>query len=236
MVGNIIPTSGRGLPRITLALACTIGAIFMLQQAYLPPEYLRQHHFYAVPSDLVTAFKMALDGASVMPLFQVMGGFFTALLLHSSQGLLLGNLLFLLLLGSQVEWRLGGWKTLAVFIAGGVLGELTLALVQVVAPAFQAVASASQAVATSGASPGIYALAGAFLATWWHECRKRQRINFPISLSLVAFVVLKDVMAIVIGTPDTFAHSSHMGGLMSGLLLSWFLSREQQPQYYRTDI
>lgn len=215
-------TSSLKLPLATLGLVSLIGAVFMIQHSYFTPDYLRQHHWYAVPTDVGRAVAIFLDSGTLMPLAGAVEGFFTALFLHSSPGLVAGNMLFLAVLGAIVEWRAGSAKMLFIFIAGGVVGEIMPGIVEQVLPYAHAAAS-------YGASPGVFALAGAYLYLWWTDTRRQGKTRFPLALSVVAFLVLKDVMAIVLSTPDSYAHSSHIGGLIFGVLLAFLLNRKTAP-------
>jgi membrane associated rhomboid family serine protease len=218
------PTPKQPLPWATLLLTAIITAAFTLQQDYLPAQWLRAHHFYAVPMDIMTALQIFQDSGSPWHLAGASGGFFSALFLHSTTGLFLGNLLFLGLLGAGVEPRLGAWRTLLIFVAGGVAGEITYGLVEQVALAGQVVPYSYKPWATIGASPGLFALAGAYLHLWWSDISRTGKLVFPLGVSVVACMILRDVLSMVYFTTATSAHSSHAGGLLAGLALAWLLS------------
>lgn len=77
----------------------------------------------------------------------------TALFVHADAGHLLGNLLFLLILGLPAERALGPWRLLLLFAIGGALANLAAAA---------AVASPERMIV--GASGAVAALAGAWLS------------------------------------------------------------------------
>lgn len=137
--------------------------------------------------------------------------------LHGSLGHLLGNMLFLCVLGLLVEGALGAWRFLLLYLASGIAAGLTWVLWQSGTPAM-----------LIGASGAIAGLMGALTVIWG-----MRRIRFfywffvlfdyvraPALVLLPAWLGWELIQ--LIAMPDSrVAYSAHAGGIVAGALLAW---------------
>lgn len=166
-------------------------------------------------------------------LFNVPLSLFTALFLHASGGHLWGNMMFLWVVGTAVERRVG-WKTFScLYLLTGVLGNLVYVLVE-----FLFNGHAGHILGASGAIAGIM---GIFAV----RCYFKSMI-FPLpilgifslilplslkirlnSLVIMALFFLSDLSGgieqITGASASMIGHWAHLGGMISGMLIAGYL-------------
>ena len=139
----------------------------------------------------------------------------SALFIHLGPVHLVGNLLFLFLFGLPAERSLGPWRFLLLFLAGGALANLAAALLM-----------GSPARAIIGASGGVSAVIGAYLALFpsarlgvvvplglWLEF-----IKVPAALLIGLWAALQLVFTFVGPSFGAVAWWAHLAGFVVGLL------------------
>jgi membrane associated rhomboid family serine protease len=141
----------------------------------------------------------------------------TSLFLHGSFWHLLGNGLFLLILGVPAERALGPWRLLALFLLGGAFAN-TLAAALLAAPGRVVI----------GASGGMSAIIGAFLVLFprarlgvvvplglWLEF-----VRAPAALLIGVWLALQWALTFVGSAVGAVAWWAHLGGFAAGVMLA----------------
>lgn len=138
---------------------------------------------------------------------------------HLNYAHLLGNMLFLVLIGIWVEQRAGAVTTLVVYMAGSFIG-LTLF----------AYSSPSQFVL--GASAGVFALEGMFFSLYYRKKALFLFTLFPIYFKRIQISVLWSFPIIFfigeftnLNNTSSVAHFAHVTGLIFGGLLGFVLQK-----------
>lgn len=139
----------------------------------------------------------------------------TALFIHAGPVHLVGNLLFLLIFGLPSERIMGPWRYLLLFLAGGALANLAAALLM-----------GSPARAIIGASGGVSAVIGAYLALFpgarlgvvvplglWLEF-----IKVPAALLIGLWAVLQLLFTFAGPSFGAVAWWAHLAGFCVGLV------------------
>ena len=155
---------------------------------------------------------------------------FTSMFMHGGWAHLLGNMLYLWIFGDNVEDRLGSFKYLLFYLAGGVAASLAHILTN---PGSQ--------IPTVGASGAIAAVLGAYLVLY-----PRSRVLtfiplgffmrltlVPASLVLGLWFVLQLFNGVVsLGGPEMggVAFWAHIGGFAFGVLTAFLFARGHKPQ------
>ena len=145
--------------------------------------------------------------------------FFTHLFLHADIWHLLGNMLFLIVLGTRVNALIGDAATAALYFLSGVLA----ALVQLISMQGEPLGGCL------GASGAIMGLAGAYLvlfpveqihmAVWVRIWTTLGCLTFPArGFLVVLFFIMFDVVYILLGEQTGTAHWAHVGGMLAGVL------------------
>jgi membrane associated rhomboid family serine protease len=143
---------------------------------------------------------------------------FTAMFLHGSWMHLLGNMLFLWIVGDNVEEVLGVGRYLVVYLACGLVGSLA-----------QIAANPSSTIPTLGASGAIAGIMGAYVI--WFPYYQIRVLIFRVITVLPAVVVIGGwiVLQILLGA-GTFgragesggvAYLAHVGGAITGILVAF---------------
>ena len=135
----------------------------------------------------------------------------TNLFVHASFGHILFNMLALLFLGSFTARLVGERSFVAVYFAGGILGNI-----------FYMITAPSHAVAV-GASGAIFALGGVLVAL----APKVKVIVFPVPAPLPLWIAVIGGFFILMIIPNV-AWQAHLGGLVLGLGAGEFLKRKRQ--------
>lgn len=136
----------------------------------------------------------------------------TSMFLHLSFFHIIGNIIFLYLLGLPLEERIGGRAFVLIYLAGG--GVATL---------FYTGARWGSSIPALGASGAIMAIAGALLVLYPRD--EIPMLLGPIFLPrvrvslAVGVVVIGEVLLLFLGVQDGVAHAAHVGGIVGGIFL-----------------
>lgn len=151
----------------------------------------------------------------------------SSLFLHGGFMHLAGNMLFLYIFGSNVEYRLGWWRYLLVYVGCGIVATLFFALF----------ALGSQ-VPLIGASGAIFGVLGCYFL-WFPKNRVRCLVLlFPIVVTtiylparwILGFYLIIDNLLPFVLTGDQgggIAHGAHIGGFLGGLAVAWLGNNRQ---------
>ncbi len=143
----------------------------------------------------------------------------THFFLHTTLFHILFNMLTLYWMGTLLEDYIGKFKTLRVFIWGGIAGAFFYILAYNTLPVFASTISQSFALGASAGVLAIMAAAATLLP------------NYEVNLVFFGFVKLKwlaliffllDLISINVGNPG--GHIAHIGGIISGYLFIKFIS------------
>ncbi|MBE7558762.1 rhomboid family intramembrane serine protease [bacterium] len=150
---------------------------------------------------------------------------FTAMFLHDGWMHIFNNMLFLALLGYMVERPLGRARFLLAYFGAGYLG-FVFALVWQYDPQVAAVSQRGLALLarpTVGASGAVLGMLGVWLA---YERSLRvslsQMWHSPNGQRVMVFTGYY-VIASLVGINPRVSHSAHLGGIVGGFLLGFFL-------------
>ncbi len=127
-----------GFPIITASIIAVNGLVFILELMGGDAFVLK---WSLVPANIVAGHHLIT--------------ILTAMFMHASWSHILGNMIFLLAFGPEVENSMGPWRYLAFYLAGGVIAMLA-----------QVAADPGSTVPNLGASGAIAAVMGAFLVTY----------------------------------------------------------------------
>jgi rhomboid protease GluP len=127
----------------------------------------------------------------------------TACFIHIGAFHLFMNMYAFLLIGAQLEPRLGSMRFLAAYLIAGVLASLTSI----------ALHSYTISAGASGAIFGMYGVFLALLTTSLVEKRNRRQL-----LASILFFVVYNLLG---GLKPGIDNAAHLGGLMSGLLIGY---------------
>ena len=162
---------------------------------------------------------MLAHGAMYVPRAVEQGEYyrlFTSMFLHFGFDHLMNNMVVLLIVGSRLETELGKIKYLFVYLAGGLCGSIASALWDIY--------SGNYAV-SAGASGAVFALIGAL---FYVAVRSRDEIGSSAGKRL-AFMVL--LMLYYGFTRAGVDNAAHVGGLLSGFILSVVLYRKRKRKH-----
>jgi membrane associated rhomboid family serine protease len=132
----------------------------------------------------------------------------TSMFLHENFGHILGNMVTLYFFGLALVELTGGSMFLVIYFVGGLIGNLSFALL---AP------SNSLAIGASGA---IFALGGALVSL----VPGRKVFMFPIPIPMPLWVAVIGGFLIVSFLPNV-AWQAHLGGIVTGLVAGLLLRR-----------
>jgi uncharacterized protein len=143
---------------------------------------------------------------------------FTAMFLHVSIWHIFSNMLALFFFGRIVYKLMGGWRLVAVYLAGGIAGNLLYLLIGPQNPAL-------------GASGAVYAIAGALVILMPNL---RVSLWGIIPLPLWAFVIIfLGVLSLPPFAGVNIAWQAHLGGLAVGLIAGFIFKRQMRHVIYR---
>jgi membrane associated rhomboid family serine protease len=247
-IGDVNPTRRPAV--LTWSLAVLNVAVFVYQVSLEACEqFAFVYEFAAIPRELVSL--SALQGGD---LEQVLGSCVvatdgknvllsavTAMFLHGNLVHLLGNLLFLVIFGNNVEDRLGRVRFLAFYLIGGLAATAAHVAVQ-----------PGSITPLVGASGAIAAILGAYLIMF-PRARVHTIVTFPLYLLalLIPKVRIRSwwLLFAVVGMPawlllvgwfvvqfqaagapgtDLVAYDAHVAGFLAGVVLVLFLDRGRQ--------
>ncbi|MFJ9715655.1 rhomboid family intramembrane serine protease [Streptomyces sp. NPDC101213] len=208
----------------TLAQTCHLHA-FLDQYAAVPRELIHHRFPQLVPTGDVRGGGCLLGppGYDKSPVLSVL----TAMFLHGGWLHLLGNMLFMLIFGNNIEDRMGHVRFALFYVACGYAASYGFALV-----------NADSADPLIGASGAIAGVLGAYLVLY-PKARVWVLVPFLVflPLRLPAWVVLgfwfglQAVYSSGEGVSDagTVAYAAHVVGFLAGMLLAWPLKRGTPP-------
>jgi rhomboid protease GluP len=122
--------------------------------------------------------------------------------MHFSLIHLVSNMIVLVYIGSLIEWKLGKWNYLLMYLYTGI----TASMVSVIWD------SADISAGASGAIFGLFGILLALLSTDFYEKSARK----ALLISTAIFVAYN-----IIPVGEGVDHAAHFGGLVSGYLLGW---------------
>ncbi len=147
----------------------------------------------------------------------------TAMFLHGSWMHLLGNMLYLWIVGDNVEEVLGSFRYLVVYLACGLMGSLA-----------QIAVDPQSDVPTLGASGAIAGLIGAYVL--WFPHNQMRVLVFRFITVLPAWIVLGGWIALQIwmgagslqrgGSAEGVAYMAHVGGALTGVFVAFLFANE----------
>ena len=148
----------------------------------------------------------------------------TTMFLHADLSHILGNMITLFFLGIPFERRVGLKRFALIYFISGIGGTIIYSLVNP-SPTF-----------LIGASGAIFGILGAFAFAYPFE-----EVVMPLPFFFIAILTRVKVLyaAILFGLLelgfslisygyDNVAHVAHVGGLVTGILLSWIVLRERK--------
>ncbi len=142
----------------------------------------------------------------------------SSMFLHLSVIHVMGNIIFLYLLGLPLEERVGGPVFASIYLSTGVFATLLYSLVRW-----------DSQVPALGASGAIMGIAGAFLVLYPRDeipmflgpiFLPRVRVSLAVGV-----IALGQVILLVLGVQDGVAYAAHLGGIVAGIFLGPLLHR-----------
>lgn len=173
----------------------------------------------AVPHDISVAWQEIRDGSGTGAHWLVLGSLFTAALLHGGVEHILLNMLFLWLFAGLVGELLGTRWMLVIFVVTAICGYVGDALLR-----------SGSTIPSLGASGAVMGFEGAYLGLavrWSLPWPRIWPIAHPIPpmrlviLALAGFFL--DISGVV-GGQTGIAYGAHLGGFISGLFLTSFVT------------
>lgn len=143
---------------------------------------------------------------------------FSSMFMHFGFEHLVNNMVMLLVIGFTLEREIGTIKFLIIYLLSGLGGNILSAVWDVMLESFAV---------SAGASGAIFGIVGALL---YVALRNRGRIGEMSGRGLVFMVILSLYYGFTSGGVDNFAH---IGGLLSGFILSVLLYWKRQRKYSR---
>lgn len=147
----------------------------------------------------------------------------TSMFLHGSWLHLLGNMLYLWIVGDNVEEILGSVRYIIVYLACGLMGSLA-----------QLAANPQSAIPTLGASGAIAGIMGAYV--FWFPHNQIRVLLFRIITVLPAWIVIGGWILLQIwmgagsfhrgGDAGGVAYLAHVGGALTGIFVAWMFADE----------
>ncbi len=201
----------RRTPFVNLILIVVNIVVFVLQfMAGTEGMEALVYEYAMIPVELTSGFDLG-DARDII----------TSMFMHAGWMHLIGNMLYLWIFGDNVEDRLGHFRYLLFYLAGGVVAAWAHVLI-----------NPNSAIPTVGASGAIAAVLGAYLVMY-----PRSRVYtfiplgfflrltlLPASVVLVIWFLLQLLPGLLsIGAPDMggTAFWAHIGGFVFGLLIGW---------------
>jgi membrane associated rhomboid family serine protease len=225
--------------------------------SHLPPETLRRYTYYALNSDgaflktladhhktdpttydrwhrLRTEFEALRDRVVTLrhgfrPAAPRISTWFTSLFLHANWEHLIGNMVFLWLVGASIELGCRHWGFLLIYLIGGVMAN-----------GFFMLCNLNSLVPTIGASGAISGIMGAFCILYG-----RRKVRFFITLGFYfnylkfpALIMLplwvgEQIAQMLLSPGSPVAYTAHLGGLIGGAALTKGLC--YIPNLFKTD-
>ena len=152
---------------------------------------------------------------------------FTAMFMHASWDHILGNMLFLVIFGKNVEDAFGHLRYLAFYILGGFMAALLQTAITLLAGS-----AGAGMVPTLGASGAIAAVLGAYWVLYPHSRILTLVLVFPVRIRAWIWLGLWFLYQVIEANRGlTSAHANggvaffaHVGGFVFGVMVAaWFL-------------
>lgn len=183
------------------------------------PHYRHWRHLRRIYNDMLEGVVTLSYG--LRPAYPAPHTFFTYMFLHGSIGHLLGNMIFLWIVGCVLEVGCGRFIYTGVYFLGGLFAVVVYALVY-----------PDSTVPLVGASGAISGLMGAFTVLFG---KKKVNIFYSLGfyfnyLKVPAIILLpiwigKELFQLFYGSVQHVAYVAHLGGLATGAVLGFFISR-----------
>lgn len=162
---------------------------------------------------------MLYHGAMYVPYVAEAGEYyrlFTSMFLHFGFDHLINNMVILLVMGWNLEQEIGKIKYLIIYLGSGLCGNILSAVFEIRVEEYSV---------SAGASGAIFGLIGALL---YVAVRNRGRIGNVTGRGIVFMIVL----SLYYGFTSTGVdNAAHIGGLISGFLLSVCLYWKRKSKY-----
>jgi membrane associated rhomboid family serine protease len=175
--------------------------------------------------DLVTTQYFTIRGEHI-PIVQAPGPspiywtLLTSMFMHASWMHIIGNMVYLLIFGDQIEDKLGHFKFLAFYLVAGVVAALA-----------QILTAPNSVVPTVGASGAIAGVLGAYLMLYPRNAVRVLLFNSVVALPayyVLGVWVLMQVLGHLGSTgaqAPGVAYMAHIGGFAVGFVVSLFIRR-----------
>ena len=140
---------------------------------------------------------------------------FTSMFLHFGVSHLLNNMVLLLFLGDMLEEAAGKWRYLLIYLGGGLAGNIVSLLMDY---------RTGELVVSAGASGAVFAVIGGILVILIKQRGKVENLTLP----RLVFVIF---LSIYHGFQSTgIDNAAHIGGLLGGIILAFFVYRKKTPK------
>lgn len=195
-------------PVVNYALIALNVIVFIFQWLAGPNQEAMIYEFALIPANVTAGFDVG-DVSDIL----------TSMFMHGGLMHLLGNMLYLWIFGDNVEDRLGHFRYLIFYLAGGVVASLAHLLTN---PGSQ--------IPTVGASGAIGAVLGAYLVLFpQSRIVTLLPLGFFIHLTVVPAIFVLGLWFVLqlfsgvlsLGGPDVggVAFWAHIGGFLAGMLM-----------------
>jgi len=206
-IRDSIPT--RRVPIVNYALIGANLLVFLLMWLAGPEQERLVYQFALIP----VSFSNGIDLGDITDIF-------TSMFMHAGLAHIAGNMLYLWIFGDNVEDRLGSFKYLLFYLAGGLAASLTHLLF-----------NPNSQIPTVGASGAIAAVLGAYLVMYpQSRIATFIPLGFFMRLAMVPASVVLGFWFILqlfngflsIGAADVggVAFWAHIGGFVAGVVLA----------------
>ena len=139
---------------------------------------------------------------------------FTSMFLHFGVSHLLNNMVLLLFLGDMLEEAAGKWRYLLIYLGGGLAGNIVSLLMDY---------RTGEMVVSAGASGAVFAVIGGIFVILIKQRGKVENLTLP----RLVFVIF---LSIYHGFQSTgIDNAAHIGGLLGGIILAFFVYRKKTP-------
>ena len=140
---------------------------------------------------------------------------FTSMFLHFGVSHLLNNMVLLLFLGDMLEEAAGKWRYLLIYLGGGLVGNIVSLLMDY---------RTGEMVVSAGASGAVFAVIGGIFVILIKQRGKVENLTLP----RLVFVIF---LSIYHGFQSTgIDNAAHIGGLLGGIILAFFVYRKKTPK------
>jgi membrane associated rhomboid family serine protease len=163
----------------------------------------------------------------------------THALLHGGIIHLVGNMLFLVVLGSRVNAAIGNILTAILYPVLAVAAALTHLATMGAEPPTPMLGASGAVMGLAGAYLLLYPVHKIYMAIWLRAPISGFRLlykAFPVpGFCVVLFYIMFDVIALILTARTGTAHWAHIGGLISGFVIAFVLLAARLA-YSRSDV